>query len=112
MKLTDNLKRFYAQTDLLISKFRQADGNVLIMHGNSVQLTIYSRTKNDKDGLPVTVLTAYIEYISYVDNIDYGFLTVNDEAVPYEQQKVKPYWWWDAVDRELSKYIKEGEADA
>ena len=82
------------------------------MHAKSVHLTIYSKTKKDENGLPVVALTACFDYITYEDRIEYYFTTVDDEVVPYERQKVKPYWWWDAVDRELSKCLKEGEADA
>ena len=109
--MTDTQKTFYAQTDLLISKFRQTTENLIMLSANRTTITIFNPKRKDSDGLPHVSLQAEIMYYSYNDRISYSFTTVDDRPVDLNCQVTKWHFWWDTVDRLLTETMPKAESE-
>ena len=108
MNMTDNLRIFYAQSELLISRFRQTCGNILTLYTNNSSISIFSHSEKDENGLPVLKLSACIRYSLYDDSIAYEFTTIDDKNVDPDNQAVSKANWWDTVNRLLAETISGG----
>ena len=111
MLMTDTQKTFYAQTDLLISKFRQTVDNIVTLHNKCTSITIFNPKRKDADGLPLIMLQAEFRYHSYNDSISYSFITVDDKAVDRNCQVTMWHYWWDTVDRLLTQTMRKAESE-